>query len=187
MYIDKTYLFIIGIPILIIIEILRFLKYKKTNLREVFVIIFSIYLMCLIAVTLLPFTTSYYFTPTANLVPVLNILKDISNTPPEMKAFMTRFWIKNLLGNLFLLSPLAAIVPIVFKKFRSLKAVFLLCLFTSILIEFLQYLSIFCGNLRSVDIDDVILNTFGSLIGFGFYNIFSKKFPQLKDNLSLFK
>ena len=179
MYFDWPFAIIIGIPLVIIIEILRFIKCKKSkiefiNLREIALLIFSAYIIGLIAVTLFPFDTYRNVKPTANLVPVFNTIKDISGIPADMKGYMTKFWIRNVLGNLFLLTPLAILVPIIFKKFRSIKSVVYLCLFVSILIEALQYLSMFLGNIRSVDIDDVILNTLGSIIGFYIFNYFLK-------------
>lgn len=177
---DRQFVFILGVPILIIMEIIRYKKAKKINAKflnpkEVLLIILSIYIMGLIAVTLLPFYRHGSIKPTANLVPVFNTVKDISTIPANMKSFMIKFWIINILGNLFLLAPLAAIVPLSFKKFRNIKATVLLCLLVSISIELLQYLSMFCGNYRSVDIDDIILNTLGSIIGFGIFKLFKEE------------
>jgi glycopeptide antibiotics resistance protein len=104
-------------------------------------------------------------------MPVLNTVKDISQIPLNMKSFMIKFWIVNILGNLFLLVPLSMIVPIIFEKFRRIKEIIVLSLLVSVLIEFLRYLSMFLGNRRSVDIDDIILNTLSSIIGFGVYKI----------------
>ncbi len=178
---DRPFAFIIGIPILIAIEISRYRKSKQFNYkffsyREILIIILSIYIMGLIAITLLPFYSFRYIKPRANLIPVFNTIKDISAIPVNMKGFMIKFWIVNIFGNLFLLAPLAAMLPIILKRFRSIKSVVVLCLFVSISIEFLQYLSMLCGNFRSVDIDDIILNTLGSIIGFGIYSLFAKKF-----------
>lgn len=178
---DRQFAFIIGVPILIIIEIIRYKKSKQFNKkflnhREILIIILSLYIMGLIAVTLLPFYTLSNIEPTANLIPVLNTIKDISTIPVNMKSFMIKFWIVNIFGNLFLLAPLAIIAPMIFKKFRNIEATVILCLLVSVSIEFLQYLSLFCGNHRSVDIDDIILNTLGSIMGFGIYNLLVKTF-----------
>lgn len=177
---DRQFIFILGVPILIIMEIIRYKKAKKINAKflnrkEVLLIILSIYVMGLIAVALLPFSSHGSIKPTANLVPVFNTVKDISTIPANMKSFMIKFWIINIFGNLFLLAPLAAIVPIIFKKFRNIKATVILCFLISVSIELLQYLSMFCGNFRSVDIDDIILNTLGSIIGFGIYKLLKEE------------
>ena len=75
-------------------------------------------------------------------------------------------------------------MPVISKKFRSLKSVVILCFCTSLFIEFLQFLSLFIGNLRSVDIDDVILNTLGVFIGFEAFKVLSG-FSFFKNNIHL--
>ena len=74
---------------------------------------------------------------------------------------------------------------IISKKFRSLKSVVILCFCASCFIEFLQYLSLFVGNLRSVDIDDVILNTIGGILGYIIFKFGGKlvdKLPRFMKN-----
>lgn len=43
------------------------------------------------------------------------------------------------------------------------------------IIEVLQYISMYFGNRRFVDIDDVILNTLGALIGFEIFKLINRK------------
>ncbi|MBC8060948.1 MAG: ATP-binding cassette domain-containing protein [Clostridiaceae bacterium] len=179
MNISRTFAFIIGFPILIIIEIIRYRKKKSINYREICVILLSIYFMGLISVTLLPIRTMMRLDPIINIIPVVNTIKSITKLSSDMMSYSIKFWIINIIGNLFLLAPIAAIVPIIFKKFRNIRSTLILCFLISILIEFLQYLSIYFGNMRSVDIDDVILNTLGSLLGFLIFkrikNTYSRK------------
>lgn len=117
-------------------------------------------------------------------IPIVNSVKDLMVGVNAMGFFMVKFWIINILGNIILLSPLAFIVPVISKRFRSLKSVVLLCFCTSCFIEFLQFLSLFIGNLRSVDIDDIILNTLGAFIGFGAFKVLSR-FSFFKNNIDL--
>lgn len=183
MILNREFAFIIGIPVLIITEIIRYIKAKPpkrdfVDYKEINIVIFSMYIMALISVALLPIYTFGKVEASANVVPVFNTVKDIegvASAPSNMKVYMIIFWIINIFGNLFLLVPLAAITPIIFKRFRTLKSVILLCATVSILIELIQYLSQFVGNIRSVDIDDVILNSLGSIIGFSIFKIINRK------------
>lgn len=75
----------------------------------------------------------------------------------------------NLVGNSFLFSPIGIVLPLLYKKFDSFKIIFLTGLMTTLSIEFIQ---IFIK--RSVDIDDIILNTIGVIIGYILYKIFKK-------------
>lgn len=70
----------------------------------------------------------------------------------------------NLWGNILLFIPYAFGLLLLFKRFRSFKSFFGLILGTTLSIEVLQ---LFVN--RSVDIDDLILNLLGSLIGYLIY------------------
>lgn len=74
--------------------------------------------------------------------------------------------IKNVLGNLILFLPMGFYLPYFFKKLRTFGKIFL-CLFVIILsLEILQLLL----RRGSFDIDDLILNLLGAIIGFGLWN-----------------
>ena len=70
----------------------------------------------------------------------------------------------NLLANLFLFSPLGLFLPMLWHKLRNIKYIVGVGVIISTCIEVIQ---LFVG--RSSDIDDVILNTLGVVIGFIFY------------------
>ena len=65
--------------------------------------------------------------------------------------------------------PLGFLLPVVFKNFRSTFKTTLLVFLFSFSIEVIQY---FIG--RSADIDDLILNTLGGIIGYGIFILFNK-------------
>ena len=67
----------------------------------------------------------------------------------------------NIFGNILIFIPYGILVAEIFPKFRKLSKIFLLSFATSFFVEFTQF---FIG--RSVDIDDLILNVFGSIIGY---------------------
>jgi len=187
---DRIIVYILALIILLIVEISRFIKAKRSKrkffcLKEFFVILFQVYLALLISVTLFPLMIDdRKVNLIVNFIPIVNSVKDLMVDVNSMGFFMVKFWIINILGNIVLLAPLAFIMPIISKKFRSLKSVVILCFCTSCFIEFLQFLSLFIGNLRSIDIDDVILNTLGAFIGFGAFKVLSR-FSFFKNNIDL--
>ncbi|MEQ8154659.1 MAG: VanZ family protein [Clostridiaceae bacterium] len=85
-----------------------------------------------------------------------------------------RIAIENLLGNILAFSPLGFLLPLLFKKYDRLKTVFLISFSISLFIEVLQL--IYC--LGSCDIDDIILNVLGSLLGFGVYRLFENFYKR---------
>ncbi|MBS5985017.1 VanZ family protein [Clostridium sp.] len=110
-----------------------------------------------------------------NIVPVFNTIKDIYEVPIGMESYMVRFWIKNILGNILLLLPLGIFLPMCFKRLRSFKSTVITCALVSLSIEVVKYISMYFGNFRSCDIDDIILNTLGGMIGFIIYKVINKK------------
>ncbi len=67
-----------------------------------------------------------------------------------------------------MLFPVGVYLPIIFRRCRSAKFMFLILLSIGIIVETTQHiLNIMVGfHYRSVDIDDVILNTLGGMLGY---------------------
>jgi glycopeptide antibiotics resistance protein len=76
----------------------------------------------------------------------------------------------NLIGNTMLFLPLGIVWPAVFKKLDTHKKVIKAGFSISLAIEFLQ---LFFYD-RATDIDDLILNTLGFVIGYGIYLLVKK-------------
>lgn len=80
----------------------------------------------------------------------------------------------NIVGNIVMFLPWGLGLPLLWKKYRSFIQLALMSLALPVCIEFVQ---LFIG--RSVDIDDVILNFTGAMLGGLVYLILSKLFPRL--------
>jgi glycopeptide antibiotics resistance protein len=74
----------------------------------------------------------------------------------------SEFWMLNLFGNLFLLLPLGLLGPIALPVLDRWWRIALVALVFSVAIELLQRLV----PARSADIDDVIVNLVGALLGY---------------------
>ncbi len=69
--------------------------------------------------------------------------------------------------------PLGFLAPILWDKYKKFKSTVLLGFSISASIELLQLIeSLFSGVGRITDIDDVICNVIGSIVGYCIYNIF---------------
>lgn len=97
-----------------------------------------------------------------NFIPLKTIIPYLKGEPSAHIA------LENLLGNILAFSPLGFLLPIIFLQCKEFKNIFWISLGTSLLIEILQLVF----YLGSCDIDDLILNIFGSLLGFGLYCFF---------------
>lgn len=79
----------------------------------------------------------------------------------------------NLAGNVVIFLPLGLLPPLLWRKLRHLWAAIGLSAAVSCLIEFLQ---LFLD--RAVDVDDVILNTLGGLLGYFLFCFIPKKWKN---------
>lgn len=70
--------------------------------------------------------------------------------------------LRNVLGNLAVFLPMGFFVPILKGPWTSAFRVALVCMILSLAIETLQYDS----GRRVADIDDVLLNTLGGILGY---------------------
>ncbi len=164
-------LLIVAIPLWFIIR--RALSRKTHGIdisfwREVLLFIFYMYIIVLIAVTLVPLSYALHRVPSVhdiNFVP----LKSISYTLQHSSLLRQKFRLAeisgNLVGNIILFIPFGLLLPVVRKKQYSFSRIFFAGLFCSACIESIQYIERSFGVYRSVDIDDVILNTIGAILG----------------------
>ena len=77
----------------------------------------------------------------------------------------------NLFGNVIMFVPLGFFLPAVFPKARSFRRSMLFSLLLLCAVELIQFFTL----LGSLDIDDVILNMVGVLVGYGVYWLFARK------------
>ena len=136
----------------------QFILYKElTNL------FFIVYILCLFQVV--TFQDPFGF-GSNNFVP----FKEISRY-----SFGSRLFIKNVIGNLVMFIPYGIFVSLYTKMNKKLGA-FLLIAFASVSIETTQLL---IG--RVFDIDDIMLNIIGGMIGFFIYSFIRKVGQVLPD------
>ena len=77
--------------------------------------------------------------------------------------YITQWWaLKNLLGNIIPFIPFGFLLPITYKKFRSVISVFFIGFASILFIEIFQFFT----KLGSFDVDDIILNMIGIVCGY---------------------
>lgn len=92
-----------------------------------------------------------------NLIP----FETIGHLLFERKNYNMEHWIKNLFGNIILFIPIGFVLPVVYKGFIRWFPFFLIVVILLFVVENIQLLAL----VGTFDIDDIILNTFGALIG----------------------
>lgn len=115
----------------------------------------------------------------------LNALYELSNVIEDKISlfkinYYTETWnmgirkqITQTIANILMFLPLGFIFPVVFKQARTFYKTSVCMLLVSFFIEFIQY---FIG--RSADIDDLILNTLGGMLGYLIFSKISKLFKN---------
>ena len=73
----------------------------------------------------------------------------------------------NLLGNVLIFLPFGMLVPFLTKRFKKFWSVVLLTFELSVLVELVQLMT----KVGSCDVDDILLNTIGGMLGFVCYAI----------------
>ena len=148
---------IISMVIIISMRIIYLIKFKEKIIlyKELLNLLFIIYVLCLFYV-----------------VTFEDISFGISNLTPFTEIFRydigSRLFIKNVLGNILLFIPYGFFTSY-YLKLEKTYSILGLSFLISITIEITQLL---IG--RVVDIDDIILNLIGGLLGFSFYHTITK-------------
>ncbi|CAM3146254.1 hypothetical protein PASE110613_17825 [Paenibacillus sediminis] len=166
-------------PIVLLINLLR----KKTITEHLVIIITTIYLFGLIAVTIFPvpidskIMVEYKkqgFGASINFVPFRSIMGSLNHS-----YFMVG--LRNVLGNLLLLLPFGILIG--YKRLNKSMIINIgIGLASSIVIELAQWVLTdrYFIFPRSVDIDDLILNTIGFTFGYLIYMVANKIFKNTR-------
>ena len=182
----ETFLNVVPITIIvgIIYVIYRIIKIKKKKLLvnyfyEIVKLIFVCYLTGLINLVLVPSNLwSHFWFYVKTGYPTGDSLGWFSgsfNFVPTLYKYLIKSelsigtWVRDMLiGNILMFIPMGILLPLVFKKINK-KNIFIISILITLSIEILQPI---VG--RSFDIDDIIMNFIGIIIGYLVVIIFRK-------------
>ncbi|MGB4581498.1 MAG: VanZ family protein [Coriobacteriia bacterium] len=168
----------------------RFYRTGAGGTRTFFALVFVLYLSVLVEIAFFPLpfdfqemallqSSASYIRPEANLIPFRTIFMALQDVTP----MGIRFMIRNFLGNFLLLLPLGLLMPMLLPNFSHSRRAFAFVAATAFSLEFLQFLGtflVFRINWRVVDVDDILLNILGGMLGFLCYKTFSSARHRLK-------
>ncbi len=162
MLISAKWILVAGIPIWIFLRYLR-LKITRSSKKhfnsELLYFLSFCYILSLVSITLFPIIISNqasHISKFDNYVPFKNILNFI------FEEGMAKT-LSNIIGNILLFIPLGYLLDFSNIMSRGTVKTVTLCAIISLLIEVVQFTGI--PYMRQADIDDIILNTLGGLIG----------------------
>ncbi len=179
-------LYLIAVPLYLVFLVICIRK-RFSLQRHLAALLLLVYGLGVISVTLFPLPVQKsviesrrspdYHNPQHNLVPIINLLK-----VARLADFRTAA--RTIGGNILLFIPLGVFLPVLNRKFNDLSSIFLSGIIGSATVEGLQLLiSLILGfNYRTFDVDDIILNTLGTVVGFCLLQLIM---PQLKKHFDL--
>ena len=141
------------IPLWCIYEKIFFQSWKRTMVY----LIFGFYLAVVLALVGFLNITMLQMELTVNLIPFIYMLSDFVNACLNVLLFV----------------PFGFFLPMLWKEFRSIKSVALAGIVATSFIEISQ---LFTG--RATDIDDIITNSIGTLIGYFIVRFVTKNFTS---------
>ena len=133
---------VVLVPLFLILYVTSF---KRNLIKSGMYCLFSLYLSAVFSLVGLP--NVLYVRPeiNLNLIPLLGIIDDLSNS----------------LLNVLLFIPLGLFLPVIWMRYRTVKSTVAFGIGLSMMIELLQMLTF-----RATDVNDLITNTAGTAIGF---------------------
>ena len=87
-----------------------------------------------------------------------------------MRTGSWRLFLWNVVGNVCVFMPFGVLLPMLFKKCQKLISVLILSFELSLVIEIVQLVT----RVGSFDVDDLLLNTLGGILGYIVYKISSR-------------
>lgn len=132
--------------------------YVHKRKRTAYYVVFALYLSVVYAETGLPTIKSFHFSPNINLIPFKSIRGESTES----------------ILNVLLFVPLGFLLPFVWTPFQKFANTFLFGVGVSFTIEILQLLTF-----RATDINDIITNGVGTIIGYCFAAVWLKVFPKI--------
>lgn len=148
---------------------------KLTKRKKFLCIVFICYLIIVFGQTLLNRESNYFNNLNLHL---------FSAYKEAWYHFSMTEW-RNIILNILMFVPFGLLLPLAFKQFDRFWKVYIKGLFFSIVIEIFQFIT----SRGIVEVDDILNNTIGTMIGYGFYILIrwinNKVKNQKKERLSI--
>jgi glycopeptide antibiotics resistance protein len=155
--VDSTYILVPALIIFLLYMIFAALLRHKFSLGQtVLLTSYAIYFLCMIHLVFFPIEVN--IGKYANLTPWYKSINFIPIVTVDIPTFLL---------NIIMMLPFGIYLPLLNKKYHSVKKAAYSGLFVSLTFEIIQLLiRVTLGNGRSTDINDLIANTLGAVVGF---------------------
>lgn len=149
---------VVLLPIFLLLWKIRFHSFTKT----LWYLVFALYLSAVYYLVGMPTILFLRFDVNLNLIPFSGLVADLQNAVKNVALFV----------------PLGFLLPLLWKQYASAKQTIRFGFAMSLAIELLQLLT-----LRATDINDVLTNTLGTVIGYVLFYAAAKALPGIRQLL----
>lgn len=151
------------LPMMVLLHVILRKKDKETNIKTKMSHILAVYLFAYVLVAILSVTSIpsiYHFSidPIINLVPFIDITTNFHQYALNVLLFV----------------PVGFLLPMLWERFQKKHVTFLCGFLLSLFIEILQLF-----NNRVTDIDDLLMNTAGTIVGYFLWMLVKKRFSKI--------
>lgn len=161
---------------------------KNKVLRTCISFLFVVYLLALIKLVLIkqPGELKTHFIDEYNLALLKTNISGGNYIPfSTVKYYITgtdksKYSKENLFGNIALFLPCGIFLPLLFGKMRHFQNLLFTSFLISLSFEFVQLITV----LGTFDVDDIILNVFGTAIGYTLYKLLAASLSRKKTQIS---
>jgi glycopeptide antibiotics resistance protein len=102
----------------------------------------------------------------------LEFLKEIKRFIRYRQQLGMESFIVNIIGNVFVFMPMGFLLPIIRKKYNNFICILLISIIISLSVELLQLVT----KVGIFDVDDILMNSVGSVLGYLMFVIYNKVF-----------
>lgn len=161
--------FLAVLPFIVFIQVMLMRGFHKNGIAQSYWHLIGVYgliliLVGMLSVTGIPNIYNLHFITNMNWVP----FKDITTNHVQYVL------------NIILFVPLGLFMPLLWKRFASLQKVLSISFLFSLTIELSQLF-----NFRTTDIDDLLMNTLGGVLGFYLFKLVNHIGPNIVKKLQL--
>lgn len=156
---------------------------KTTYFHEIGIVILILFIISIFSVTVIPEiilemdnTLGFYNggLGTYNIIPFKSTI-DMYNEAVNIGYY--GYFVRNLIGNVLIFMPIGLIVPVLWEKMNFRKVVLIYGVLLSLIIEALQL-----PQGRGTDVDDIMLNTLGVMLGYFLFLVARKIMPKFVES-----
>ena len=151
-----------AVLVLVLVLVSHISGHRPSRAQAVWKLLLALYLAAVYNVAGVPELPYIYPRLNINLIPFWDITNGVG-------AYLVNSGL-----NILLFVPLGFILPLLWKEFRSRRAICLTGFLLSLGIEMAQLL-----NYRISDVDDLIMNTLGAFLGYELFLLLSRKKKKL--------